>query len=532
MAILIRNGLIVTGSASGTRFDPGDLLIDGNRIAWVGPSRDRPSNIESSDLEVIDAQRAIVMPGFVNAHMHSNEGFEQGAYDNLPLELWLIHSYPPFDMPILSEREHYLRTMVCAMESIRSGVTTVQDDLLHVAATPEALDGAAKAYVDSGLRAVITVAMWDQPFLNCIPYLRGAVPDDLAAALDAQPGVSAAQQVDLFERHYGRWNGHADRLKIIPAPSGPQRCTDDLLRGAADLSERYDIPVHTHVLESKIQAASGPEFYGKTLVEHLQDVGLLTPRFTMNHAIWLTDGDIERMGAVGCSVTHNPLSNMKLGSGICRLRPLLDAGVNVALGTDGLATSDTGDIIEAVRAGSLLHKVGSHDMDRWISADEVFRMATLGGAQSTGLVNEIGSLEVGKKADVILLDRDAWGFIPLHDPIRQLAFSVTSEAVKASIIDGRIVMRDRTITVLDEAAIKAEVAESAERFRRELWPKMEAAASRVAPYVRLVYEKVTGLDLEGIGSRLAGVGMETSPTVAKPDGKSSTTERKDLTPSL
>jgi 5-methylthioadenosine/S-adenosylhomocysteine deaminase len=495
-AILIDNGLIVTGDAAGRRIEPGGLLIEGNRIAWVGPMDEAPAAARHPRVEVIDAGRSIVMPGLVNAHMHSNECFEQGAYDNLPLELWLVNSYPPFGMPILSEREHYLRTMICAMESIRSGVTTVQDDLLHIAVTPEAVDGAAKAYCDAGLRAVITVAMWDRPFLDCVPYLREVVPAELAAELDADPPATAHAQVALFERHHRTWQNHAGRLKIIPAPSGPQRCSDDLLRAAADLSARYDLPVHTHVLESKTQAVTGQVFYGKTLVEHLDDVGMLTPRFTMNHAIWLTKHDIELLGDRKCSITHNPLSNMKLGSGVCPVRALQEAGVNVALGTDGTATSDTADMIEAFRAASLLHKIGSHDFEQWISADEAFRMATLGGARSTGLQEEIGSLEIGKRADVILLDRDAWGFIPLNDPIRQLAFSVTSECVTASIIDGRVVMRDRTMTLLDEAALKAEVAEAAERFRREYFPKMQAGARRVEPYLRQVYERCTGLKLE------------------------------------
>jgi 5-methylthioadenosine/S-adenosylhomocysteine deaminase len=494
MAIFIDNGLIVTGDVAGTRFDRGGLFIENDRIAWVGPRNQAPEAAHSPGVETIDAGRAIVMPGFVNAHTHSNESFEQGAYDNLPLELWLMQSYPPFGMPRLSEREHYLRTMICAMESIRGGVTTVQDDLLHIAVTPEAVDGAAKAYTDSGLRAVITVAMWDRPFLDCMPYLRDIVPDNLAAELDALPPAKTEEQVALFERHHRSWQGHAGRLRIIPAPSGPQRCSDDLLRAAAELSARYELPVHTHVLESKTQAVTGQVFYGKTLVEHLDDVGMLTPRFTMNHAIWLTEHDIELLGDRECSITHNPLSNMKLGSGVCPIRRLQAAGVNVALGTDGTATSDTADLIEAFRAASLLHKIGTHDFEQWISADEVFRMATAGGARSTGLQDEIGSLETGKKADVILLDRDAWGFIPLNDPIRQLAFSVTSECVTTSIIDGRVVMRDRTIALLDEDALKAEVAEAAERFRREYFPKMQAGAKRVEPYVRQVYARATGLD--------------------------------------
>ena len=463
MSILIENGLIVTNDDAGTRLDPGGVLIEEDRIAWVGPMDAAPEAARLPEVETIDARRSIVMPGLVNAHMHSNECFEQGAYDNLPLELWLIQSYPPFGMPRLSEREHYLRTMICAMESIRSGVTTVQDDLLHIQVTPEAVDGAAKAYDDAGLRAVITVAMWDRPFLDCMPYLRNIVPADLAAELDALPLATAEAQISLFERHHRRWQGHGGLLKIIPAPSGPQRCSDDLLRAAAELSARYDLPVHTHVLESKVQAVTGHDFYGKTLVEHLDDVGMLTPRFTMNHAIWLTEHDIELLGDRNCSITHNPLSNMKLGSGVCPVRRLQESGVNVALGTDGTATSDTADLIEAFRAASMLHKIGGHDFEQWISAEEAFRMATLGGARSTGMRDQIGSLETGKKADVILLDRDAWGFIPLNDPIRQLAFSVTSECVRSSIIGGRVVMRDRVVTSLDEAALKAEVAEAAER---------------------------------------------------------------------
>ena len=498
MAILIDNGLIVTGDTTGSRFEPGGLLIEGNRIAWVGLMDEAPAAARRSQVEVIDASRSIVIPGLVNAHMHSNECFEQGAYDNLPLELWLVNSYPPFGMPHLSEREHYLRTMICAMESIRSGVTTVQDDVLHVRATPEAVDGAAKAYRDAGLRAVITVSMWDRPFLDCMPYLREIVPADLAAELDALPPVTAEKQVALFERHHRTWQNHSGRLTIIPAPSGPQRCSDDLLRAAAELSAGYDLPVHTHVLESKIQAVTGDIFYGKTLVEYLDEVGMLTPRFTMNHAIWLTEHDIELLGERKCSITHNPLSNMKLGSGVCPIRRLQKAGVNVALGTDGTATSDTADMIEAFRAASLLHKIGSHDFEQWISAEEAFRMATLGGARSTGLQDRIGSLETDKRADVILLDRDAWGFIPLNDPIRQLAFSVTSESVTTSIIDGRVVMRDRTITLLDEASLKAEVAEAAEHFRREHFPNMQAGARLVEPYVRQVYARVTGLD-PGLG---------------------------------
>ncbi|MGH7003365.1 MAG: amidohydrolase family protein, partial [Alphaproteobacteria bacterium] len=166
------------------------------------------------------------------------------------------------------------------------------------------------------------------------------------------------------------------------------------------------------------------------------------------------------------------------------------------LGTDGLATSDTADLIEAIRVASLIHKPGTHDYDRWVSASDVFRMATRGGARTGLMEREVGSLEVGKKADLILLDRDAWGFLPLSDPIRHLAFSVTSEAVMTSIIDGRIVMRDRCILAFDENAMRARVRAAAERFRRESVPAMRAGAARLESSIRAMYYRAAQEDID------------------------------------
>ena len=258
------------------------------------------------------------------------------------------------------------------------------------------------------------------------------------------------------------------------------------------LGDALDIPIHSHTLETKLQAVHARQQWGKSVVEYLDGFGLLSPRLAIVHGIWLTDRDIALLAEHGCTVVHNPLSNLKLGSGLCPVRKLLDAGVNVALGTDGLATSDTADLIEAIRAASLIHKPGTHDYAQWVSAGDVFRMATMGGARSSLMEREVGSLEAGKKADIILLDRDAWGFIPVHDPVRNLAFSVTSEAVKTVIVDGRVVMRDRVITVFDEGAMRARVREAAERFRRERVPLMREGAQRLEPYIREMYYRAHG----------------------------------------
>ncbi len=482
--LILSGGLVVRGEAGARRYETADVVVEGAHIAAVGPDKGR--DIAGT---VIDASNAIVMPGLVNAHLHSNEGFQQGAYDNLPLEIWLGESYPPFGFPVLTERDYYLRSMLAAIESIRAGVTTVQDDYVHPPATPEAMDAAVCAYLDAGLRAWVTVDMWDQPLKACLPWANTLIPAAVHDELALIGGADADTQIALFERQFARWHGRGDCIRIVLAPCGPQRCTPGLLRRIAALSAERDIPIHCHTLETRLQAIHAEQVWGATAVTFMESLGLLGPRTTLVHAIWLTDDDISRLAEHGCAAVHNPLSNMKLGSGVCPVRKLLDAGIDVALGTDGLATSDTADLIEAIRAASLIHKAGKPDHASWVSADEVFDMATSAGARTGLMAGEVGKIEPGMRADLILLDRDHWGFIPLADPIRQLAFSATSEAVKTSIIDGRIVMLDRRILSVDEDGLRGEIREAGERYVRDCVPAMEAGARRLAPYLEAIYRR-------------------------------------------
>ena len=364
--LIVKDGLVVRGEAGSRRYETADVIVEGAHIVDIG--RDKAPEHDGT---VIDASNAIVMPGLVNAHLHSNEGFQQGAYDNLPLEIWLGESYPPFGFPLLTQRDYYLRTMLAAIESIRAGVTTVQDDYVHPPATPDAMDAAVQAYADAGLRAWVTVDMWDQPLRACLPWADELIPEAIHAELAAMGGADADAQIALFERQFDRWHGHDGRIRIVLAPCGPQRCTPELLRRIAALSAERDIPIHCHTLETRLQAIHAEQAWDMTAVAFMESVGLLGPRTTLVHAIWLTDDDIARLAERGCSVVHNPLSNMKLGSGTCPVRKLRDAGIAVALGTDGLATSDTADLVEAIRAASLIHKTGNPDHASWVSADEV-----------------------------------------------------------------------------------------------------------------------------------------------------------------
>lgn len=489
MAILIKNGLVIDQNAGNHSFATGDVLINGERIIGKGGNLSARA-AELPDLEIIDATDKLVMPGFIDAHMHSNEGFEMGRYDNLPLEIWLSEVYPPTGAPAMTWREHYLRAMLVAIISLRSGVTTLQDDVINITGTPEAVDATATAFRDAGLRGWITASMWDESYCNSLPFVGDMMPAELKARLDAMPAPDWKAQIDLFEELSNNWHGK-DNIRIIPGPCGPQRCSEKLLQEVAGLSEARDLPVHCHVLETKTQAVTGREKYGRTLVEFLKDMGLMTHRLTMNHAIWLTDSDIETMGAAQCSTTHNPLANLKLGSGVSPIRKMKNAGVNVALGCDGVASADTADIFVAFKAAAGLHKIGSFDYHDWISAHEVYDMATTSAARSSLMENDVGTLEENMLADVILMNRNDWGFMPLHDPIKKIAFSVNSDVVTHSIVGGKVVMKDRQLTMVNENDLRGEIAEAAARFERDHCPVMSKGAAEVRPYLDQMYDKAT-----------------------------------------
>ncbi|MBN9027995.1 MAG: cytosine deaminase, partial [Rhizobiales bacterium] len=206
MPLLIRQGLIRTNDAAGTVLERGDVLVVGDRIAAIGADLSAEA-AQHPELEIIEAGNRIVLPGFVDAHMHSNEGFEMGRYDNLPLEIWLSEVYPPFGAPTLTWREHYLRAMLVGIVSVRSGVTALQDDVINMAFTPDAVDATATAYRDLGLKCWLTASMWDEGFLQSLPFLSQIMPEDLKARLAALHTPGRAEQIQLFQELHGKWHG-------------------------------------------------------------------------------------------------------------------------------------------------------------------------------------------------------------------------------------------------------------------------------------------------------------------------------------
>jgi 5-methylthioadenosine/S-adenosylhomocysteine deaminase len=450
---VLRNGLVDVGDG---RFTRTDVVVADGRIRSVG---DGAAAAEGA--EIVDCGRFAVVPGMVNAHCHSNENWFRGCWDNLPLEPWMLFSYPALAAPVQNEREIYVRTLLGAMEMLQTGATCVIDFLYEFPGfTDESLGAVVQAYRDVGLRALIVLAMADRAYHETVVLDEGIVPRDLIDRLEREKPPSWSDWEALARRAVERHHRPDEGIAIALGPSGPQRCTDELLQGAAALADELDLQIHIHVLETRMQAVSGMKMYGRTLPEHMESLGFLGPRVSFEHGIWMTEHDIELVRDHGVAIVHNPVSNMKLGSGVCAVPVLLQNGVTVALGTDGMSSNDGNDMFAALKIASLLHKLWDVDYERWLGAREAWQMATAGGARAAGDAEALGRIEAGRRADLVLLDLESRVFTPLTEPLHQVALGSTTNAVDSVLVGGRWVLRGRKLTGVDEAAILAEGRET------------------------------------------------------------------------
>jgi 5-methylthioadenosine/S-adenosylhomocysteine deaminase len=497
VATVIRGATLLTMAPNGGD-EPfvGDILIEGDSISAVGVDLEAPL-----DAITIDGRDQLVMPGLINAHLHTGETFFKGRYDNLPLELWMLYAYPIRRGAPIGERLLYLRCMLSAIESLKNGVTTIVDDFFD---PPEpSLDRLSvvfSAYDDAGIRANVSNNVMDKKVLDTMPFLRELVPAELQAQADATP-ISIGAYMDYCEAAFASLHGRAGRLRYMIAPSAPQRCTAEMMIACNDMAVRHGVPLHTHILETKTQAVTGPEFYGKTLIRYMHDIGVLNRGVTIAHSIWVTDEDMALMGAAGCSIAHNVISNQKLGAGIAPVRRLLDAGVNVALGTDGLCSNDTARMFDIIHAAGLIHSVATPDYSKWLSAAEVLKMATLDGARSALIDDHTGSLEAGKRADLIVLKINGINFTPLNDVRNHLVYCENGQSIEMVMVSGEVVVRDNRLTRIDEDAILAEIRETVPAYLTE-HAADEALNRAFEPYFFEMHRRATIRDI-GI-NRYAG----------------------------
>ena len=334
-----------------------DVVISGGRIASVtAPGEDRAvKDLVRQAGQVIEAAGKLLVPGFVNAHYHSYDVLQKGLLEDMPFDVWALHSQPAYLGP-RSARELRLRTLIGAAECLRNGITTVQDMNSLVPMDEPTLDTILSAYDEAGLRVVFSIALRDVAALDIAPFLPAEAPAAVRALVDGTPADPHAQ-LAFVEAQIERLRPLPDRLRWALSPSGPQRSSRTLLEGVAGLSERHNLPVLTHVYETRAQAAKAREIYGAqhgSMLRFLSEVGLLNQRLTIAHGVWLRGEEVVMLGAAGAGLAHNPVSNLKLKSGVAPMRRVIDAGVNVALGCDNCSCGDCQSMFGAMKLLCLL----------------------------------------------------------------------------------------------------------------------------------------------------------------------------------
>jgi cytosine/adenosine deaminase-related metal-dependent hydrolase len=487
MATLIQNARIHTFDAHRTVHECADILVEGQTITCIGSNLDVKG---VADLEIVDGSGKLVIPGLINAHLHSPANHLKGALKDAPLEMFMLYEVPPISRDTDGGRFNYLRTMIGAIEMLRLGITAVHDDAFHnPLPTRASIDAIMNAYADAGMRATVTI---DQPNVaeyDKFPYLKGLLPEHLIAEMRDTPRQSSDELMALYEDYVERWHGKAKgRLRCAVSCSAPQRATTQYMQALSAFARKHDLPFNIHILETRLQRVLGHENYGKSLIQHVKDIGILDEYLYIIHSIWVDEQDIADMAQSGCTISHNPISNLKIGSGVMPFRKLRDAGIPIALGTDEAAVDDTSNVWGVAKMVGLIHKITDPDWDRWPTAPEILDCLFKGGARSMRLQNSIGQISPGFQADLVMLDLNSMAFTPLNDVERQLVFTENGSSVVLTMVAGTQVYRDGKLLLVDEEALKAEfriaAAEHASRFS-----EVHENAQRVAPYYDAMLRK-------------------------------------------
>jgi cytosine/adenosine deaminase-related metal-dependent hydrolase len=492
-SLLIRDAQVLAMDDADSQWARADIVVAGGVIEDIGPDAGRGRSFD----RVIDAAGHLAMPGLINAHFHSPGNLLKGSLDGLPLELFMLFEVPPLAGDgAVAARRGYVGTTLGAAEMLRRGITTVHDDAYHVpVASQRSVDAIMQAYADVGIRATVAI---DQPNVveyEKYPFLRDLLPPAVRAAMDDAPRQSAHELLALYDHLFVRWHGaEGGRLRAAVSCSAPQRVTRDYFGALSDLSRRYDVPFNVHILETKLQRVFGDEKLAMSLVRHVHELGFLDERMMVIHAIWIDDQDIALLAQAGCTVAHNPVCNLRLGSGVMPYRKLRDAGVPICLGTDEAISDDSINLWFAAKTAALVHTLADDEYQRWPTAREILHAATRGGARALRLPDRIGQLRPGFAADIALLDLDTSAFTPCNDLVRQLVFCEDGSSVRYTIVQGEVMFENGKVVRVDERALRAEARSLASAQRSELAGTLDSAR-KLEPFYRAMYLKAARQDV-------------------------------------
>ncbi|NJE76666.1 amidohydrolase family protein [Thermococcus sp. ES12] len=423
MSILIKNGHVIYGE----NFEvvKADVLIEGNRVVKVA------KEINEAADTVIDAKGKVVSPGFINLHTHSPMGLFRGLADDLPLMDWLQNHIWPREAKLTREYTK-VGAYLGALEMIKTGTTAFLDMYFF-------MDAVAEVVEESGLRGYLSYGMID-------------LGDPEKTGKEIKEALHTMEFIEKL---------NSERVHFVFGPHAPYTCSIALLKEVRKLANEHGKLITIHVSETMAEIGQITERYGKSPVVLLDEVGFLGNDVIIAHGVWLDSRDIQILARNGVTVAHNPASNMKLASGVMPLQRLLNAGVNVGLGTDGSASNNNLDMLDEMKLAALLHKV--HNLDPTVADSKtVFRMATLNGAKALRL--KAGVIKEGYLADIVIVDFNRPHLRPINNVISHLVYSASGSDVETTIVDGKILMLDREVLTLDEEKIIDEAEKTIEKL--------------------------------------------------------------------
>jgi len=433
VSLIVTGGAVVTMDASHRVLSPGSVAVDGRDIIAVGRPADILGRFDPAD--IVDASGDVVLPGLVNTHTHAPMVMYRGLADDLALMDWLQKYIFPAEAKTVSPEMVRVGTRLAALEMIQSGTTTFADMYYF----EEEVGRVARA---AGLRGVLgeTIIGFPSP--------------------DAKTPAESLTRTEAFITECA---GDA-LITPVPAPHATYTLDEASLVAARELADRYGVPILIHLAETEDEVGIIRQRHQLTPTAWLESIGFLGPSVVAAHCVWLTDDDIAILKRHGAAVSHNPESNMKLASGVAPIPKYLAAGIHVGLGTDGAASNNDLDMFEAMRQAAFLHKLATRDPQA-VPATAALEMATIGGARALGLDRKIGSIEPGKRADLIVVSMRGARQTPMYNPISHLVYISKGDDVRTTIVGGRILMRDRRMATLDEAVVLADANALAEKVR-------------------------------------------------------------------
>lgn len=423
MQTAIINGLIVTLDENNRIIKDGSLTFCDDTIDYVGEAK---LDLNKFD-QIIDAKGKLVMPGLINTHGHTPMTLLRGVSDDLPLQEWLENKIWPLERRFNEEHIHW-GSQLAIVEMLKTGTTTFSDMYIQ-------MDIIAEAVKNTGIRANLS---------------RGIIGF----------GERAEKEKKLLEalEFAKRWNAVADgRITTMLSPHSPYTCEPDYIREISEAAKEHKLPIQIHLSETLTEVELSVNRYNKRPIELLVEIGLLDNPTLVAHAVHLSPAEIEILSNKSVMVSHNPGSNLKLGSGIAPIPELIKRNITVALGTDSAASNNNLDLFEELRLAALIHKGVNRD-STLIDAITAIRMATINGAKALFIDSHIGSLSIGKKADLIMLDLNKPHFYPMYDPISHLAYTASGADVTDTFVNGKQLMKNKELLYIDEERIYYEVS--------------------------------------------------------------------------